>query len=268
MLAMRLAVGRHHAPCGAAPRVTMRTDPLPDPATPSWLDRLDEFEDEEDMPDDYDPDKDQTYIDFNFVADYGFDPLGIARFDLIGTAMDNKRPFQQVLRDYREAELRHGRLAMMAAIVWPLQELSEPMLMTETAAGSAQHPSVLNGGLEQGPVPALTAIFALLVAAVDVLALRLREERGENTWLPGDFNFDPLNILGGAPLEQRRKMQAREIDNGRLAMCALVVMAVEEALTGLPVTEVTPWLFEPVFMIPQVREALDSEFAVAAFRPT
>ena len=69
---------------------------------------------EEDMPDDYDPNTAQSFVDYNFVADYGFDPLGLSRFDLhLGGAADKERPLQQVLRDYREAELRHGRLAMI-----------------------------------------------------------------------------------------------------------------------------------------------------------
>ncbi|KAL3893618.1 MAG: hypothetical protein SGPRY_014105, partial [Prymnesium sp.] len=57
-----------------------------------------------------------------FVADYGFDPLGFASIDLhIGGANDKDRPLSAILRDYREAELRHGRLAMLAALAWPVQ---------------------------------------------------------------------------------------------------------------------------------------------------
>jgi len=65
--------------------------------------RLDEFFDEdEDMPDDFDPAK-QTYVDYNFVADYGWDPLQLSRFDLnLGGAADKQRPLQVVIRDYRE----------------------------------------------------------------------------------------------------------------------------------------------------------------------
>lgn len=260
-----------YSPCLCA------SDP-PDPST-SDLDvellrqaPLSELEDLDDMPDDFDPEA-QSFVDFNFVADYGWDPLGFSKIDLhLGSARDKQRPFQAVLRDYREAEIRHGRLAMLAAIAWPTQELlspmlsralREPLLLTETAGRS---PSVLNGGLEQSTIPATLGVFALLIAAVDLYALQRREERGDD-WLPGDLGFDPLNVLGGASLDARRKMQAREIDNGRLAMVALTLMVIEEAVTGLPVTQITPFLFKPVIFFPEVQRAFDWEFAAAAFRP-
>ena len=86
-------------------------------------------DDEEDMPDDYEPEQAQTFIDYNFVADYGWDPLRLSRFDLnLGSGLDKERPIQYVIRDYREAELRHGRLAMLAALAWPVQELLSPVL--------------------------------------------------------------------------------------------------------------------------------------------
>ena len=237
------------------------------------LSALDDFElDEIDMPDDFDPNA-ESWVDANFVADYGWDPLGLSRVDLtIASARNKDRPFPQILRDYREAELRHGRLAMLAAIAWPVQELlspvlsrvlREPILVTETAGRS---PSVLNGGLEQSTIPATLGAFALLIAAVDVYSLRLRDERGDE-WLPGDLGFDPLNVLGGSTLDERRKMQAREIDNGRLAMVAVVIMVMEEAITGRPVTQLTHGHLSPSSSSPEVQRAFDWEFAAAAFRP-
>merc|ERR1719392_75804 len=94
------------------------------------------------------------------AADYGFDPLGLANFDLnLDSAADKNRDSAAVIYDYREAEIRHGRLAMLAALAWPVQELlhpvisralRDPILLTETGGRS---PSVLNGGLEQGTIP-------------------------------------------------------------------------------------------------------------------
>merc|ERR550537_12464 len=62
-------------------------------------------------------------------GDVGFDPLGLANFDLtIASATDKKRSAALVLQDYRDAELKHGRLAMLAAVAFPLQELLNPKL--------------------------------------------------------------------------------------------------------------------------------------------
>lgn len=230
-------------------------------------------DDEDDMPDDYNPELTQSFVDYNFVADYGFDPLRLSRFDLnLGSGLDKTRPLQIVIRDYREAELRHGRLAMLAALAWPVQELLSPTLSRAirapilTVETGGRTPSVLNGGLEQSTIPLTIAAFFLLIAAVDVYSLRLKEQRGDD-WLPGDFGFDPLNILGGATLDERRNMQALEINHGRMAMVAVLIMVVEEAASGRPVVQLTPWLFEPAILVPEVQQALDYEFAASAFRP-
>merc|ERR1712046_226723 len=63
------------------------------------------------------------------VTDYGFDPFGLGKVDLhFASAKDKERTPEVVLRDYREAELRHGRLAMLAALAWPVQELASPTI--------------------------------------------------------------------------------------------------------------------------------------------
>ena len=62
------------------------------------------------------------------AADYGFDPLGLSKVDFFPAgALDKSRAPELVLRDYRDAELRHGRLAMLAALAWPVQVCSPPV---------------------------------------------------------------------------------------------------------------------------------------------
>jgi hypothetical protein len=83
-------------------------------------------------------------------GDWDFDPLDLSTKDFIGRAqraiwdmnpggpserdvsqMDanvtlltsSDRPSALIIRDYREAEIRHGRLAMLASLFWPLQEM-------------------------------------------------------------------------------------------------------------------------------------------------
>ena len=126
-------------------------------------------------------------------GDVGFDPLGLANFDLnVGSAIDKKRSAALVLRDYRDAELKHGRLAMLAAVAWPLQEklnpylaakLHLPNLLAETGGLS---PSVLNGGLEQSVIPGSVVTFALLISLVEAQGLRIKKSDGDD-WLPGDY---------------------------------------------------------------------------------
>ena len=78
-------------------------------------------------------------LDGSFAGDVGFDPLGFSK--------DKESMYRM-----REAEIKHSRLAMLAAAGWPLSELwhnglaktfdLESLLQSENRA-----PSILNGGL-------------------------------------------------------------------------------------------------------------------------
>jgi len=205
------------------------------------------------------------------VADYGFDPLGFSKIDLnIASAWDKNRDVDAILYDYRDAELRHGRLAMLCALAWPVQELLSPtlsralrapMLLAETAGRS---PSVLNGGLEQSGIPLVLLATAALIAKVDLEALKIKENSGD-AWVPGDFGWDPLKLLAGASPVQRRDMQAKEINNGRLAMVAVAAYVVQEAVTGLPITYTSSALFTPIFLNPAFRAFMDGAFSSSTF---
>lgn len=176
-----------------------------------------------------------------------------------------------MLRDYREAELRHGRLAMLAALAWPVQELFNPVLSrvlrepNYLAQIGGKSPSVLNGGLGLGPVPYTIAAFALLIAAVDIYSIQLKKEVGEN-WLPGDFGFDPLKVLGGASLEAKRDMQEKELNNGRLAMVAITTYVIEEFLGKAPVIALNPFFFKPIYEYPAFQDFMNAAFQVSSFR--
>lgn len=181
-----------------------------------------------------------------------------------------------VLRDYRDAEIRHGRLAMMAAVAWPVQEIVAPVLgrffnevegipglsdvLSETGGRS---PSVLNGGLENGVVPFFLFGAAALVGAIDLRSLDLRDAK-QDDFVPGDYGFDPLKLTSGMSSAEQFNMAEKEVNNGRLAMLAVTAYVVEEAITGKPITELTPWLFQPAYAFPAVRQFLDGYFEVAS----
>merc|ERR1712232_1283616 len=78
-------------------------------------------------------------LDGSMAGDVGFDPLGFAK-----TSSD--------LMNYREAEIKHARLAMLAAAGWPISELFDTKIanllgMTPVLDETHRAPSVLNGGL-------------------------------------------------------------------------------------------------------------------------
>ena len=166
------------------------------------------------------------------------DPFGLANFDLsIDSATDKTRSAALVMRDYRDAELKHGRLAMLAAVAWPLQERLNPLLAARfhypnlVAETGGLSPSVLNGGLEQSVIPAAVLGFAALISAVELHGLNIKAERGP-AWVPGDFGTARIAELG---TEQFASLASGEIWNGRIAMIAMLAYVAQEALTKVPV---------------------------------
>merc|ERR1719359_74884 len=135
-----------------------------------------------------------------------FDPLQIS---------DNS----ESLAWYREAEVKHARLAMLAAFGWPISEVTN---FGGLLTGDGRAPSLLNGGLGEVNGVYWGAVVAL---AVYWEAQGLDKQFGKKSdYLPGMLGFDPL----GADSPGMRKA---EITNGRVAMIAITAYALEEALT-------------------------------------
>jgi len=205
------------------------------------------------------------------VGDKGFDPLGFA--DSV-----------EKLRIYKEAELKHGRLAMLAALGWPVSEaLDKPLaaalgmksLLVATPVGIAngvaeggeallRAPSLLNGGLGEVS-PLFWAGVLAFSAGTEIYATKIQKRAGfratlaalgaeeltgvdidgdgqvgaptllkADSYLPGDLGFDPLGLYKGSD-EDKRTMQLKEVNNGRLAMIAITGYAFNEAATKIPV---------------------------------
>ncbi len=177
-------------------------------------------------------------------GDVGFDPMGLANFDLsVDSATDKMRSAALVMRDYRDAELKHGRLAMLAAVAWPLQEKLNPLfaakfhlpnLVYETGGLS---PSVLNGGLEQAWVASSVVVFGVLMSLVEKQGLRIKEKQGDQ-WVPGDYGTLRIAEPG---TEQFFSLAEGEMWNGRIAMLAVLTYVVQEAVTKIPTSATIPF---------------------------
>ena len=148
--------------------------------------------------------------DGTLAGDMNFDPLQIA---------DNSAK----LAWYREAEVKHARLAMLAAFGWPVSELTN---FGNLLNGDGRAPSLLNGGLGE-----VNGVYWAAVAGLAVYweSKGLDKQFGKkDDYIPGMLGFDPLN--GDSPA-----MRTAEITNGRIAMVAITVFALEEALTKAPI---------------------------------
>lgn len=208
-------------------------------------------------------------------GDYGFDPLSLSTKDLFKKGQHSliyllyreipeegkslgPRPPALILRDYREAEIRHGRLAMLASIIWPLQEILDRIFL----ASKFGKTTIIYGGVTLPYLTLFMMLVMLLLGYLDIYAASIRDNDTGEAFLPGECFWDPLNMLTGAPEDMRRNMQRREVNLGRAAMIAVFFYILEEAITHLPLVTLpyNTFLFEPAFQIPAVRYWLDSIF--------
>lgn len=185
-------------------------------------------------------------LDGTHAGDVGFDPLGLSENLDMYTMM--------------EAEIRHARLAMLAVVGWPLSELMGPNFMLHGPNHLA--PSVLNGF---DPLSFITVAgilggigyfeYKTSLRRVDDKPIGMKhKEDMANVWkygVPGDYNFDPLNLYSafGDTADGRKAMRELEVGHGRWAMVGITAFAAWEALTGHPVVE-NSLFFHPNAVLP------------------
>ena len=170
------------------------------------------------------------HLDGTMPGDRGFDPLNLAA-----------NP--DTLMKYRNSELKHARLAMLAAVGWPLAELYHGNFAAAWHLPNALNlndrvPSVLNGGL--GNVSPIFWISALAAAAtVEAFSGSVGQIQ------TADLGFDPLGLSSKSNEKQARFLADSEIFNGRLAMLAITGFAIQEFITGNSVVDAIPIFFKP-----------------------
>jgi len=202
----------------------------------------------------------------------------VAALDFLDLSDDDTKRFLGFnFAYYREAEIKHGRLAMLAAVAWPLQEVFNPFitdalgLKDVLAASNGASPSLLNGGLFQLEVLPAVLLFFYGAAQLERADVETREQLdlGWNEFAngfgffgrtPGDFRFDPLNFYKPLSFSDKVGVQERELTNGRVAMLAVASYVATEAITGQPVVLATPLLFEPIIFSPTFRAFMDASF--------
>ena len=166
------------------------------------------------------------------VGNKGFDPLNCST-DI------------STLKRYREAEIKHGRLAMLASVGWPLSEIYHPYLSklvdkVDILSINGKVPSVLNGGLDKvNPV----FFMAIIVFTATLESVGINKVYDEDT-IPGDLGFDPLKLYVDKDPKTKRDLELKELNNGRLAMLAITYYAISEFASNIPVVKSTPFLFK------------------------
>merc|ERR1711892_197493 len=168
------------------------------------------------------------------VADLNgaLDPVGF--FDPLGFA---EKANEATLKRYREAELTHGRVAMLATIGFFVGEKVEGSSFLFDASVSG--PAITH--LSQVP-PLFWVVLVVFIGGLE----RTRAEKafvdpadvpvGESglmrdEYQPGDLGFDPLGLMPEDP-EEFNIMQTKELQHGRLAMLAAAGFMAQELTDG------------------------------------
>ena len=191
------------------------------------------------------------------------EPEAGAAMPTVGFVGEEERPPALILRDYREAEIRHGRLAMLAAVIWPLQEIADRIFLPETFGSM----TIIYGGPTLPVAPLLMTFFMLNLGYLDIYSSEIKENESGDAFLPGECFWDPLAIMEGAPDSMKRNMQEREILNGRAGMIAVAAYIFEEGMTHKPVISLAAndLLFEPFYLVPFIQAWLDSQFGSVSY---
>ena len=119
---------------------------------------------------------------------------------------------------YREAELKHGRLGMVAASTFPLIE----SYTHEPAINQFQHLDTLS---QIGIVSSMLGVeFYSMVNGWEPPSKPFTLKEG---YRPGDFGF---NLVKNWESSEATDLQNKELNNGRLAMIAAAGMMAQELI--------------------------------------
>jgi hypothetical protein len=166
------------------------------------------------------------------IAPMGFfDPLGFA-----------EKADANTLKRYREAELTHGRVAMLAAVGFLVGEKVEGSSFLFDA--SIKGPAITH--LTQVPV-IFWGVLAIAIGASEIKRAEIGwvdpaevpvDQPGllRDNYTPGDIGFDPLGLKPSDP-EEYEIMATKELQNGRLAMLAAAGFMAQELVDGKGIIE-------------------------------
>lgn len=141
-------------------------------------------------------------------------PLGF--FDPMGFS---KGPEAQ-LNKYREAELKHGRTAMLAVVGFLTQENFHPLY---------------NGGLSSNPCKAIfevppEGLFQILMF-IGFLEYVISQIQLKPGYIPGDY-VGSNELFDGEGHDGWRNFQTKELHNGRAAMMGITGLVTHNLITG------------------------------------
>mmetsp|Transcript_24941 Transcript_24941/g.35740 ORF Transcript_24941/g.35740 Transcript_24941/m.35740 type:complete len:246 (-) Transcript_24941:726-1463(-) len=175
-------------------------------------------------------------LDGSYVGDKGFDPFYLSSIPKNFAGFIQPPSWEETkgiptLYWMREAELKHGRIAMLAWLGWlatdaGLRFPGETFSTASIPTAYQAHDILVSQG-------AMT-VMLLAVGFIEFCsgAVLVEVSKGESDREAGEFKFDPLNFMKGKSKAESDKLKLNEIENGRLAMLAFGGVCTQEALSG------------------------------------
>ncbi|CAM9641020.1 unnamed protein product [Discosporangium mesarthrocarpum] len=143
------------------------------------------------------------------------------------------------IKKFREAEVKHGRVAMLAAVGVLVAESFHPLFLGPDYIGPAvDHFQEITARFPAFWVAATTGIAFVEYQAISQGWGEVDSTTGTGNlkpeYTPGDLGFDPLGLKPEDP-EALKTMQTKELNNGRLAMIGVAGMLVQELVDAQPI---------------------------------
>ena len=160
---------------------------------------------------------------FNAVGgtELNFDPAGF---------LEGKSELE--VNRYREAELTHGRVGMLASLGFLVQEKFHPLFSGDGGPAIDQIPQlpvwlwvVMGGGIAAAEAKRISIAFRELDGEKLKAETALRPG-----YVPGDLGFDPLGLAPTEPAEFAL-MQEKELAHARIGMIAAATFLLQEGVT-------------------------------------
>jgi len=160
---------------------------------------------------------------------------------------------------FQNAELKHGRIAMVATIGFWVQKLGVhfPLYLGPSGSNAFNPDSTASNWLlssttgvsfqdiaQAAPLDAISMVpaqgwFQIFLVAGWFESIAYQRQWVENRPIPGDYGYDPLGFTkkeGGIAGKDFESLRMKEIKNGRVAMMTIAAWVANEAIPGaLPV---------------------------------
>jgi len=179
-------------------------------------------------------------LDGTMVGDVGFDPFYLSSIPKNFAGFIQPPQWEEVegistVYWMREAELKHGRVCMLAWFGWiaadggfgfPLRFPGEIYSVANVPNSFEAHDLMVN----QGSMTFLLVAIGFIEFCTGAVLVEV--SKGESDREAGDYSLDPLGFLKDKSKEETDRMKLAELKNARLAMLAFAGVVTHAGLQG------------------------------------